>query len=112
MIERYVILKFKPEEKENFLSIFEYNKNRIASFEGCDFLELRHSLRNPNWLMTYSIWKSEEHLEFYRKSDIFESVWNQVKPLFSDKAETLSIYPNLSGEKEKKREFFAKFDFQ
>jgi (4S)-4-hydroxy-5-phosphonooxypentane-2,3-dione isomerase len=110
MIERYVIMKFKAEEKDNFLSIFESKKKLIASFEGCTFLELRHSKKNRNWLMTFSIWKNENFLELYRHSKIFEEVWSNVKPLFCEKAEALTIFPEVSSDLVKKQEFLSKFD--
>ena len=110
MIERYVIMKFKPGEKAKFLSIFESKKNIIASFEGCTFLELKHSKRNKNWLMTFSLWEHEKFLEKYRRSEIFLQVWFSVKPLFCEKAEALTVFTEVSDDLIKKQEFLSKFE--
>jgi (4S)-4-hydroxy-5-phosphonooxypentane-2,3-dione isomerase len=109
-MERYVIMKFKTECVEEFLSIFEANKNKIAAFEGCTFLELRQSKSRPNWMMTFSLWDDEKFLNMYRNSALFKSVWDSVKPLFEADAEALSIWPEKKGEEKKREEFLAKFD--
>ena len=110
MIERYVIMKFREEEIENFLKIFHDKKNKIAGFNGCEHLELRQSCSKKNWLMTFSIWKQESFLEEYRKSDLFDGVWNKVKPLFSEKAEAITIFPNQQDADEKRTQFLSKFE--
>ena len=109
-MERYVIMKFREGKTEEFLSLFESKKHLIASFHGCEHLELLRSEKHPDWFMTFSIWKNEDCLENYRKSVLFEQVWSKVKPLFCYKAEALSVFPELEGDVKKRKEFLAKFE--
>ena len=74
-----------------FLGLFESYKTRIRNFEGCTFLELYQDKDNPNIFFTYSCWNSEEDLENYRQSDLFENVWSQTKKLFNDKPLAWSV---------------------
>jgi quinol monooxygenase YgiN len=41
---------------------------------------------------THSHWKSEEALEQYRNSDLFQSTWSTVKPLFAARPEAHSYH--------------------
>lgn len=91
MIERYVRMTFKPEEKENFLLVFEANKQAIASFPGVRHLELRYSEHEPCVFSTFSTWNSVEDLQAYRKSELFAGVWKQVKPMFSGPVVTRTV---------------------
>ena len=110
MIERFVIMKFKPESNEEFLRLFDEKREKISSFQGCSHLELKYSVQHKNWYMTYSIWENESALNQYRESELFGSVWKKVKILFNAPPEAISI--NLSNESDlqKKIEFIAKFE--
>ena len=85
MLIRIVRMTFRPEEVDNFLALFDANKERIRHFPGCSHLELLQDIDHPNVLSTYSIWDNEDSLNAYRHSKVFEEVWHQTKIKFSDK---------------------------
>jgi quinol monooxygenase YgiN len=91
MIKRIVKMSFQPERAEEFRAVFESNKQRIGSFPGCTHLELWQDVDDPATFFTYSFWESPEHLEQYRRSEVFKSVWSLTKPLFRDKAQAWSV---------------------
>jgi len=88
---RIVKMTFNPSKVDEFLENFKENKNQIRNFEGVEQLELLNDKNNPNIFFTYSVWKSEEYLEYYRNSLLFNDVWAKIKPLFSKKAEAWSV---------------------
>jgi heme-degrading monooxygenase HmoA len=85
---RIVKMNFKENEIETFKKIFDERKLLIAGFPGCHKVEL---LQDKNIFFTYSIWDNEASLEEYRDSDLFNSTWALVKPLFAEKAEAWSM---------------------
>ena len=87
---RIVKMTFKEDKVQEFLKIFHQNKSHIRNFKGVEALELLNDKNNPNIFFTYSHWKSEEHLNIYRNSELFNTVWNSTKVLFSKKAEAWS----------------------
>ncbi|OQD43055.1 antibiotic biosynthesis monooxygenase [Croceivirga radicis] len=91
MIVRIVKLTFKTEEIANFEHIFEETKANIRNFEGCNFLELYQDVNSPQQFFTYSYWETQDHLESYRQSDFFKSVWSKTKVLFAAKPEAWSV---------------------
>lgn len=91
MLTRIVKLSFKPENIEGFLDIFENSKTLIRAFEGCEFLELYRDKHQTNIFFTYSYWVSENHLENYRHSALFKSIWSKTKVLFNAKPEAWSV---------------------
>ncbi len=91
MIKRIVKMSFDPEKVNDFLSVYKTNWNLIRSFEGCDHVELLRVEDTPNVFFTYSLWKSETHLNKYRDSELFNSVWSRVKPLFNDKPQAWTV---------------------
>jgi heme-degrading monooxygenase HmoA len=91
MIKRIVKMEFKPSEIERFKSIFDQNKEKIRSVEGCRHLELWQDIHNNSVFMTYSYWDSEQDLNTYRHSDLFEEVWSNTKVLFQAKAIAWSV---------------------
>jgi heme-degrading monooxygenase HmoA len=40
---------------------------------------------------TYSFWETEQDLENYRQSALFDEVWTFTKKLFNDKPEAWSV---------------------
>jgi heme oxygenase (mycobilin-producing) len=90
MLIRIVRMTFAPERTAEFLEIFKNSKNKIRAFEGCNHVELLQDLNNPNVYSTYSLWDSEEHLNNYRDSELFGSVWKATKALFADKPQAWS----------------------
>ena len=91
MLVRIVKMGFCKQNIEVFLQNFEATKTRIRAFEGCDFLELYRDKKDPSIFFTYSFWDSEEALETYRQSELFNTVWSKVKPLFSIRPEAWSV---------------------
>ena len=88
---RIVKMTFNPEKVNEFLANFEEVKSKIRAFDGVEHLELLSDKNNTNIYFTYSIWESEDHLNNYRHSDLFKSVWAVTKPLFIKKAEAWSL---------------------
>ena len=88
---RIVKLTFKPDKVAAFIENFNQNKHHIRNFEGVLHLELLNDKTNSNIYFTYSIWQSEQHLENYRNSALFKSIWEVTKPMFSAKAEAWSV---------------------
>ena len=91
MIIRIVKMTFLPEKTAEFLKVFNENKSKIASFEGCTQLKLLNDINQPSIYFTYSHWETPEYLEKYRNSELFASVWNKTKVLFAAKAEAWSV---------------------
>ncbi|GAA4975722.1 antibiotic biosynthesis monooxygenase family protein [Algibacter aquimarinus] len=91
MLVRIVKMEFYKQNIEVFLKNFEANKKRIRGFNGCTFLELYRDKNYPSIFFTYSHWESEEDLERYRKSEVFNDVWSVTKPLFSSRPEAWSV---------------------
>lgn len=91
MLVRIVRMTFKPEEVNSFLVMFESIKEKIRSFEGCEYLELWRDLDQNNVFVTHSHWQSPEYLEKYRHSELFKSTWAKTKPLFSAKPMAFSV---------------------
>lgn len=91
MLIRIVKLTFKEENISSFEALFEETKDTIRNFEGCMFLELYQDIKHPNIFFTYSKWEKEVHLEAYRRSEFFKSVWARTKLLFKDKPEAWSV---------------------
>ncbi|MEO6302850.1 MAG: antibiotic biosynthesis monooxygenase family protein [Bacteroidia bacterium] len=91
MIKRIVKMSFKPENIAAFKTIFETNWQRIKGFEGCSHVELLQDANNPEIFFTYSLWQSEEHLNNYRHSELFNTVWSSTKILFNAKPEAWTV---------------------
>lgn len=91
MLVRIVKMSFEPSKITAFLNDFEEVKEQIRGFEGCEFLELYRDQNNTNIFFTYSYWKSEEHLNNYRASKLFEGVWKKTKAMFNDKPSAWSV---------------------
>lgn len=92
MFTRIVKMDFQAEHIQAFLDSFDRVKAQIRAFSGCEFLELYQDKNDPALFFTYSRWNSEEDLEHYRNSDLFQKVWGQTKPLFRSPAEAWSVH--------------------
>jgi len=91
MIIRIVKMSFRPDEVAGFLENFHKNKTLIRSFEGCSHLELLRDVEHENVFFTYSYWISTDHLDNYRKSDLFRTVWANTKKRFNAPPEAWSV---------------------
>ena len=83
-------MTFHPEKVSDFLGNFEANKAAIRNSPGCQHLELWQDEHQKNIFVTYSHWESEAHLDQYRDSELFKSVWNFTKALFAEKPQAFS----------------------
>ncbi|MES2139481.1 MAG: antibiotic biosynthesis monooxygenase family protein [Bacteroidota bacterium] len=91
MIIRIVKMTFKPDKVVDFLKIFDASKQYIRNMEGCSHLELLNDINSPTIFFTYSYWQTENDLNNYRNSELFEGVWGKTKILFAAKAEAWSV---------------------
>jgi len=91
MITRIVKLTITPAQKQDFITIFEKNKEHIRGFEGCLHVEMLQDKKFDNIFFTYSKWENENAIEKYRKSALFGTVWKQTKSLFCAPPEAWSV---------------------
>ena len=91
MIKRIVKMSFELEKVEKFKSIYELNWHKIKGFEGCLHVELLQDNSIPSIFFTYSNWESEKHLNNYRDSIVFKTVWASTKVLFNEKPEAWTL---------------------
>lgn len=91
MIKRIVKMSFEPDKVETFKTVFKNNWKYIKGFDGCSHVELLQDKLNPHVFFTFSSWKSEDHLNTYRESDLFAKVWGATKILFNDKPMAWSL---------------------
>lgn len=91
MIKRIVKMEFQPEKVNDFKKIFKDNWSFISGFEGCNHVELLQDCLHANIFFTYSLWESEEALDRYRKSELFNSIWSKTKVLFCNKPEAWTV---------------------
>jgi quinol monooxygenase YgiN len=91
MIIRIVKMTFQPDKVSEFLEIFERSKTKIRAFEGCESLTLLRQEDDSCVYFTHSTWKSSEHLDNYRHSELFKKTWTLTKALFAAKPEAWSL---------------------
>jgi (4S)-4-hydroxy-5-phosphonooxypentane-2,3-dione isomerase len=91
MIIRIVKLTIQPEKMDEFIAHFQANKKKIRSVAGCRTLALFRDSSDPCIFFTYSHWKTPEHLEDYRQSELFKGIWSAVKPMFMLAPEAWSL---------------------
>ena len=91
MLLRIVKLSISEENIPEFLMIFELNKDKIRNSPGNRLLELYQDKSNPCLFFTHSYWETEEELENYRNSELFNEIWPLLKKLFDEKAEAWSL---------------------
>ncbi|XHC31121.1 antibiotic biosynthesis monooxygenase family protein [Marivirga tractuosa] len=90
MLIRIVKMTFQEDKIEDFVKIFEENKEAIRNQTGCKHLELWQDKDHPCIFSTYSIWENEDCLNHYRHSETFGKVWPATKSLFSEKPQANS----------------------
>jgi len=91
MFIRIVKMSFVEEKIPAFLENFELIKEKIRNAPGNRLLELYKDKTNKCIFFTYSYWETEEDLENYRKSELFNTVWAFTKKLFNEKPEAWSV---------------------
>jgi heme oxygenase (mycobilin-producing) len=91
MLIRIVRMHFTETGVDEFLEIFQKNKQAIRDFPGCSHLQVLKDADDPLCFTTLSHWNNAESLENYRKSDLFGGVWGRVKSLFSERTQAFSL---------------------
>ena len=91
MFTRIVKMSFHEENIPAFLENFEIIKGKIRNAPGNRLLELYQDKTKKCIFFTYSNWETEEDLENYRKSELFNSAWTFTKKLFNDKPVAWSL---------------------
>lgn len=91
MLIRVVRMQFTEAGVEEFLQIFNANKEKIRNFPGCTHLQLLTDPEDQFCYTTLSHWNRAEDLENYRKSELFGSVWGRVKTLFSERSQAFTL---------------------
>ena len=91
MIIRIVRMHFSEAGVEEFLEIFDRNKEAIRNFQGCTHLQLMKDADDPLCYTTLSHWNNQESLDLYRQSELFGKVWGRVKTLFSERSQAFSL---------------------
>ena len=84
-------MSFAKENIPAFLENFELMKDKIRNAPGNRLLELYQDKNNQCIFFTYSYWETEEDLENYKKSELFNEVWTFTKKLFNEKPEAWSV---------------------
>lgn len=97
MIIRIVKLQFQKDKIDEFLEFFETIKQQVNTFPGCLGMKLLRDIENPNIVMTYSHWYSDQDLENYRKSETFGEIWPKIKPWFEAKPLAWSVVAHFDG---------------
>lgn len=96
MLVRIVKMSFHQEHIETFLSNFNKKKEEIRKSAGCNLLELYRDKNDSSIFFTYSYWESEEDLNEYRKSELFNETWSKTKVLFNSKPHAWSVEKMIS----------------
>ena len=96
MLVRIVKMSFHQEHIETFLSNFNKKKEEIRKSAGCNLLELYRDKNDSSIFFTYSYWDSEEDLNEYRKSELFNEIWSKTKVLFNSKPYAWSVEKKIS----------------
>ena len=91
MFVRIVKMSFHEENIPAFLENFELMKTKIRNAHGNRLLELYQDKNDACVFFTYSYWETEDDLENYRKSVLFNDVWAFTKKLFNAKPEAWSV---------------------
>jgi autoinducer 2-degrading protein len=91
MITRIVKLHFQEDKISDFLALFDQVVTKVNAFDGCQKMYMLRDIHNPAVFITHSIWNSENDLNAYRDSELFQSIWPTIKPWFAEKAQAWSL---------------------
>ena len=95
MIKRIVRMEFRPEYVTEFIHIFSNSKDLIRQMPGCEYLELFKDPEKEYIKYTVSYWESNEALENYRNSDLFQQIWSKTRTLFAAKPVAFSLVSEM-----------------
>lgn len=101
MIIRIVKLHFQPDKIDGFLAFFDSIKEQVNTFPGCLGMKLLRDVENPDIVMTYSHWYSQDALEEYRTSETFGKIWPKIKPWFAEKPAAWTVNTHFDGFEDK-----------
>ena len=91
MITRIVKLTFQEDKIDDFIRFFDTINTRVSTFENCYGMRLMQEKSKPHVVFTYSVWESEDALNKYRDSELFQGVWSTIKPWFGERAEAWTV---------------------
>lgn len=91
MITRIVKLTLNPEKTDYFFKEMLSYQSKIRVQPGCTYLEFFKDIKNNGVIFTYSNWDSEQDLNNYRNTELFDTAWTLAKQLFIAKPEAWSI---------------------
>jgi autoinducer 2-degrading protein len=91
MITRIVKLHFQEEKVTDFLSLFDQVVTKVNAFPGCQKMHMLRDINNQSIFITHSLWNSEEDLNKYRDSELFQTIWPTIKPWFAEKPQAWSL---------------------
>ncbi len=91
MVIRLVRMRFRSEEVERFLALYDRAYPVIVKQPGCHSVQLVREVNDPTAFATWSVWNDEASLDAYRRSPFFRSFWQEVKALFRAPAEAVSF---------------------
>ena len=84
-------MDFQSDRVEEFREFFEEIRGKIAANPGCRHVELCKDSKIDHVYYTFSKWESEEDLERYRRSELFEEVWAKTKKMFGGTPSAYSL---------------------
>lgn len=91
MLTRLVKMQFNEDFLAEFQETFKGVQPKIAAFKGCKGVQLLQDQQQINTFFTISLWEDEDHLEDYRRSELFRETWTSIRPNFSAKPEAWSL---------------------
>lgn len=89
-LQRIVKMTFKKEHCQAFEAYFDSIKDEVGNQPGCNGVRLLKDITENGVYFTYSYWISEEALNAYRDTPLFNEVWPKVKAWFDAKPEAWS----------------------
>ncbi len=90
MIRRIVKLSFQASKVDDLHAFLKEKVESIRAVDGCEHLEILQDRKNKGLIFTLSHWQSEDHLNNYRKSQVFGGVWPILKAGFNAPPEAYS----------------------
>lgn len=91
MITRIVKMTVQMERTDEFRSILELNSQEVRTFNGCEHLEIFCDKKDRSTIFSYSIWKTERHLNQYLRSEFFRSFWPKLTQFFAAEAQAWTV---------------------
>ena len=91
MITRIVKLHFQEEKVTDFLALFDQVVTKVNGFPGCKKMYMLRDINNQSIFITHSLWNTEEDLNKYRDSELFQTIWPTIKPWFAEKPQAWSL---------------------